>query len=290
MRPSRIVVGEVRQEECLDLTQYASTHTGPYGPDARRRGLSQPHMRFRLASSRSVNTSRCRGPAPISRWRGRSTSHASWRPCQRGPSSATSSASTSRDNPVTRRSATAAARASVLNTLRPCSARHEQDVPLTMHEVVNPPRRRPAAGQSFTTGRDATAGDPAPALPSPAGEGRLHRRGPVGTPVRVPRRAARPPVTSGREGSPWTGAGGPAAPSLISGQLYGVTHFPVSHSVTGPVATRILTMVVVVVERYAPVRSGPARSGPGARRVSPLVPQAFLVVGPAAVRIRRGSA
>jgi Flp pilus assembly CpaF family ATPase len=23
MRPSRIVVGEVRQEECLDLTQYA---------------------------------------------------------------------------------------------------------------------------------------------------------------------------------------------------------------------------------------------------------------------------
>ncbi len=27
MRPSRIVVGEVRQKECLDLTQYGSTHT-----------------------------------------------------------------------------------------------------------------------------------------------------------------------------------------------------------------------------------------------------------------------
>jgi pilus assembly protein CpaF len=26
MRPSRIVVGEVRQEECLDLTHYGSTH------------------------------------------------------------------------------------------------------------------------------------------------------------------------------------------------------------------------------------------------------------------------
>ena len=28
MRPSRILVGEVRQEECLDLTHYGSTHTG----------------------------------------------------------------------------------------------------------------------------------------------------------------------------------------------------------------------------------------------------------------------
>ncbi len=28
MRPSRIVVGEVRQEECLDLTQLAWTYTG----------------------------------------------------------------------------------------------------------------------------------------------------------------------------------------------------------------------------------------------------------------------
>jgi hypothetical protein len=28
MRPSRIVVGDVRQEECLDLTHYGSTHTG----------------------------------------------------------------------------------------------------------------------------------------------------------------------------------------------------------------------------------------------------------------------
>ena len=27
MRPSRIVVGEVRQEECLDWTHYSSTHT-----------------------------------------------------------------------------------------------------------------------------------------------------------------------------------------------------------------------------------------------------------------------
>jgi hypothetical protein len=52
------------------------------------------------------------------------------------PSSATSSASTSRDSPVTRRSATAAARASVLDTLRPCSVPHEEPLPLTMHEVV----------------------------------------------------------------------------------------------------------------------------------------------------------
>jgi pilus assembly protein CpaF len=28
MRPSRIVVGEVRQGECLDLTHFSSTHTG----------------------------------------------------------------------------------------------------------------------------------------------------------------------------------------------------------------------------------------------------------------------
>jgi Flp pilus assembly CpaF family ATPase len=28
MRPSRIVVGEVRQEECLDLSHFGSTHTG----------------------------------------------------------------------------------------------------------------------------------------------------------------------------------------------------------------------------------------------------------------------
>ncbi len=31
MRPSRIVVGEVRQEECLDLTQYARSNTGYFG-------------------------------------------------------------------------------------------------------------------------------------------------------------------------------------------------------------------------------------------------------------------
>ncbi|MGY2005305.1 ATPase, T2SS/T4P/T4SS family [Blastococcus sp. SYSU DS1024] len=29
MRPSRIVVGEVRQEECLDLAQSARNSTGP---------------------------------------------------------------------------------------------------------------------------------------------------------------------------------------------------------------------------------------------------------------------
>jgi hypothetical protein len=81
----------------------------------------------RVASSRSRNTSRCRAPAPTARRRGRSASRASWRACQRGPSSATSSASTSRDSPVTRRSATAAGRASVLDT-QPCSVRHEQTV------------------------------------------------------------------------------------------------------------------------------------------------------------------
>jgi NADH:ubiquinone oxidoreductase subunit 2 (subunit N) len=47
------------------------------------------------------------------------TGCASWRACQRGPSSTTSSARTSRDSPVTRRSATAAALARVLDTPRP---------------------------------------------------------------------------------------------------------------------------------------------------------------------------
>jgi hypothetical protein len=93
----------------------------------------------RVASSRSMNTSRCRAPAPTARCRGLSASRASWHACQRGPSSTTSSARTCGDSPVTRRSATAAARASVLDTRRPCSVRHEQPVPLTMHEVVRLP-------------------------------------------------------------------------------------------------------------------------------------------------------
>jgi Flp pilus assembly CpaF family ATPase len=38
MRPSRIVVGEVRQEECLDLTHYGSTHTGRRDVPSLRRG------------------------------------------------------------------------------------------------------------------------------------------------------------------------------------------------------------------------------------------------------------
>ncbi len=41
----------------------------------------------RVASSRSMNTSRCRAPAPTARWRGRSASLASRHACQRGPSS-----------------------------------------------------------------------------------------------------------------------------------------------------------------------------------------------------------
>jgi hypothetical protein len=44
--------------------------------------------------------------------------------------------STCGDSPVTRRSVTTAARASVLDTPRPRSVRHEQAAPLTMHEVV----------------------------------------------------------------------------------------------------------------------------------------------------------
>jgi Flp pilus assembly CpaF family ATPase len=37
MRPSRIVVGEVRQEECLDITHYNSTHSGDgYLPSLQR--------------------------------------------------------------------------------------------------------------------------------------------------------------------------------------------------------------------------------------------------------------
>ncbi len=91
----------------------------------------------RVASSRSMNTSRCRAPAPTARCRGRSASRASWHACQRGPSSTTSPARTCGDSPVTRRSATAAARASVLDTPRPCSVPPEQALPLTMHEVVS---------------------------------------------------------------------------------------------------------------------------------------------------------
>jgi hypothetical protein len=41
MRPSRIVVGEVRQEECLDLTHYNSTHTG-CGRSAHRGSSAAP--------------------------------------------------------------------------------------------------------------------------------------------------------------------------------------------------------------------------------------------------------
>jgi type IV secretory pathway ATPase VirB11/archaellum biosynthesis ATPase len=42
MRPSRIVVGEVRQEECLDLTQYKPTYTGyePSNPSMTQRSTS----------------------------------------------------------------------------------------------------------------------------------------------------------------------------------------------------------------------------------------------------------
>jgi hypothetical protein len=50
-------------------------------------------------------------------------------------------ARTSRDSPVTRRSATAAARHRLLDTLRPCPAPHKRAVPLTMHEVVTRPAR-----------------------------------------------------------------------------------------------------------------------------------------------------
>jgi hypothetical protein len=41
MRPSRIVVGEARQEECLDLTQYSSTHTGREHFPSMRRGAKE---------------------------------------------------------------------------------------------------------------------------------------------------------------------------------------------------------------------------------------------------------
>ncbi len=53
-------------------------------------------------------------------------------------SSATSSAGDLRDNLIPRRSATAAARAKLLDTPQPCpiTAQHEQAVELTMHEVV----------------------------------------------------------------------------------------------------------------------------------------------------------
>jgi hypothetical protein len=78
----------------------------------------------------------------------------------------------------------------------------------------------------------------APVRPSPAGEGRLHRRGPVGTPMSVRRHAVGPPVTFGRAGSPWTGTAGPLLPRVVN-RPHGVTRFPVSRPVSGPAATRI---------------------------------------------------
>jgi hypothetical protein len=105
--------------------------------------------------------------------------------------------------------------------------------------VIVHPTEDPAAGQSYTTGRDATASDPrSRSAISSRGKGRLHRRGPVGTPVRVPRHAAGPPVTSGR-GLTVDGDGGPATPSLVSEATHGVTRSLVSRPVTGPPATRI---------------------------------------------------
>jgi hypothetical protein len=76
------------------------------------------------------------GTASTGCWRGRSASRALWRVQQRGPSSATSSARPCGNGPVTRRSATAAAQAELLDTPRPCPVLHEQVVPLTMHQVV----------------------------------------------------------------------------------------------------------------------------------------------------------
>jgi hypothetical protein len=58
-----------------------------------------------------------------------------------GPSSATNSAATCGDSPVTRRSATAAARASVLDPPRPCPVFRQQAVPPTRHEVITRYRR-----------------------------------------------------------------------------------------------------------------------------------------------------
>jgi hypothetical protein len=106
--------------------------------------------------------------------------------------------------------------------------------------VIVHPTEDPAAGQSYTTGRDATASDPRSrsAISSP-GKSRLHRRGPVGTPMQVPRHAVGPPVTSGRAGSPWTGTAGPLLP-LVSKSTHGITRSLVSCPVTGPAATRIL--------------------------------------------------
>ena len=141
-------------------------------------GYYNRHMHFRLASSRSRNTSRYRAPAPTARRRGRSASRASWRACQRGPSSATSSARTSRDSPVTRRSATAAARGRVLDTSRPCPSctQHGQVVGLTMHEVVTSrcgsrpawlPRRATAASPASLVGRVSQAGLPQRLLNGP---------------------------------------------------------------------------------------------------------------------------
>jgi hypothetical protein len=94
-------------------------------------------------------------------------------------------------------------------------------------------RRRPGQQRLDLIQRQPALGPLQPA------EGRLHRRGPVGTPIPVRRHAAGPLVASRRAGSPWTEDGGSPPPRTSVHQLLplpsvhqrqGLTRSPVSSS------------------------------------------------------------
>lgn len=110
---------------------------GPRTQQANTSWVTPSRRRTRVAGSRLRKTIWCRAPAPTACWHGRSASRARWRGCQRSPGSATSSAGTSQDSPITRWPATAAARAELLDTLRPCPAPHQHAAPSTRHEAVS---------------------------------------------------------------------------------------------------------------------------------------------------------
>jgi hypothetical protein len=92
-----------------------------------------------VASSRSVNTSRYRAPAPIARRRGRSASRASWRARQRGPAwrPAQPALPGAVRSPGDRRPRRLGQRPRHTTTLPRPAPQHGQAVGLTMHEVVS---------------------------------------------------------------------------------------------------------------------------------------------------------
>jgi len=134
---SALVAAAVQQHEerSSSTRKLATSRPVPRAGTAAARGLGD---RARADGQQPVDEHQpMPGTGPTARCRGRSANRASRCACQRGPSSATNSANTSRDSPVTRRSATAAARARLLATPRPCPVPHEQADPPTRHEIVS---------------------------------------------------------------------------------------------------------------------------------------------------------